>query len=378
MTVENTPLVDQGVFRDVAGHFATGVTVLTSTDGNEPAGTTASAVASLSMDPPMMLICLNRSSSTHDIIAESKVFGVNILAQDQGDIAMQFARKGTDKFAGLDWTNAVGDIPWIDGALATIACRVVDTAVGGTHTVFIGEVLDAEAFPGEPLTYYRGAFGRFEDDAEGNAYSALRAHILARTTAVDSALDPQELAETLKTTPALIRRAVVRLTAEGLINEQPDGTSVVAAITVEMAQGFFSAQAAIESGVVDTHLQLAPQADIDAFSATYDTLAALKDAPSSDLDSYLRAVKSFHKQLIGLSPSEQLMGAYRELSTASLWFGLLPEGERAQILDLDNLLELAEAVKMRDVDAARTAIRRHLKVVNDIAKSVIDSRGGQV
>lgn len=378
MTVENTPLVDQGVFRDVAGHFATGVTVLTSPDGNEPAGTTASAVASLSMNPPMMLICLNRSSSTHDIIAESKVFGVNILAQDQGDIAMQFARKGTDKFAGLDWTNAVENIPWIDGALATIACRVVDTAVGGTHTVFMGEVLDAEAFPGEPLTYYRGVFGRFEDDAEGNAYSALRAHILARTTAVGSALDPQELAETLKTTPALIRRAIVRLTAEGLINEQPDGTSVVAAITVEMAQGFFSAQAAIESGVVDTHLQLAPQADIDAFSATYDTLATLKDAPSSDLDSYLRAVKGFHKQLIGLSPSEQLMGAYRELSTASLWFGLLPEGERAQILDLDNLLELAEAVKMRDVDAARTAIRRHLKVVNDIAKSVIESRGGQV
>lgn len=378
MTVENTPLVDQGVFRDVAGHFATGVTVLTSTNGNAPAGTTASAVASLSMDPPMMLICLNRSSATHDVIADSKVFGVNILAQDQGDIAMQFARKGADKFAGLDWTNAIADIPWIDGALATIACRVVDTAVGGTHTVFMGEVLDAEAFPGEPLTYYRGSFGRFEDEAEGQAYSAIRAHVLARHTSVGNALDPQELAETVKSTPPLVRRAIVRLMAEGLIQEQPDGTAIVAPITIDMAKGFFSAQAAIESGVVDTHLQVAPQEQIDAFAASYDTLAALKEARYSDLDSYLRAVKGFHKQLMGLSSSDQLLGAYKELSTASLWFGLLPEGERAQILDLENLLDLADALKMRDVDAARTAIRRHLKVVNEIAQSVIESRGGQV
>lgn len=378
MTVENSPLVDQDIFRDVAGHFATGVTVLTSIDGDAPAGTTASAVASLSMDPPMMLICLNRSSATHDIIAESKVFGVNILAQDQGDIAMQFARKGTDKFSGLEWTQAVADIPWIDGALATIACRVVDTAVGGTHTVFMGEVLDAEAFPGEPLTYYRGVFGRFEDDADGKAYSAVRAHVLARHTAMGEVLDPQELAETIKSSPTLVRRAIVRLAAEGLINEQPDGTAIVAPITIDMAKGFFSAQAAIESGVVDTHLQLAPQEQIDAFAASYDTLVALKDAPASDLDSYLRAVKGFHKQLMELSSSDQLLGAYRELSTAPLWLGLLPEGEQAQILDLDNLLELANALKVRDVDAARTAIRRHLKVVNDIAQSVIESRGGQV
>lgn len=378
MTVENQPLVDQGIFRDVAGHFATGVTVLTTTDGTNPVGTTASAVASLSMDPPMMLICLNRSSSTHDVIVESGVFGVNILAQNQGDIAMQFARKGTDKFAGLEWTNAVGDIPWIDGALATIACRVVDTAVGGTHTVFMGEVLDAEAFPGEPLTYYRGTFGRFEDDAASNAYGQMRAHVLARHTPVGEALDPHELAETLKTRPELVRRAIIRLSTEGLVEEQPDGSALVAPITLSMARGFFSAQAAIESGVVDTHLALASDEQIESFAQASETLTALRDSASTDLDSYLRAVKAFHNQLMGLSPSAQLLGAYQELSTASLWLGILPEGQRAQILDLDNLLALANALATRDVDAARTAIRRHLKVVNEIAEQVIDSHGGQV
>lgn len=378
MPIDSAPLVDQSIFRDVAGHFTTGVTVLTSTDGTVPAGTTASAVASLSMEPPMMLICLNRNSATHDVISKSKVFGVNILAQHQGDVAMQFARKGTDKFAGLDWSNAAGGVPWIDGALATIACRVVDTAVGGTHTVFIGEVLDAAAFPGEPLTYYRGTFGRFEDNNEAVSYAGLRSHVLARQTPVGVALDPQELAQTLKSRPELIRRAIVRLTSEGLLLENPDGTSVVAPISAEMARGFFSAQAAIESGVVDTQLALASQEQLDAFAAARDSLTVLKQSATTDLDSYLAGVKEFHDQLIGLSPSTQLLGAYRELSTAALWSSLVPEGELVQILDPKNLIELADAAASRDVDAARAAIRRHLNVVIEIAERVISSRGGQV
>lgn len=378
MTVEQLPLINQDIFRDVAGYFATGVTVLTSTDDSTPVGTTASAVASLSMDPPMMLICLNRSSATHDVIAKSGVFGVNILAQDQGAVAMQFARKGSDKFAGLDWSTAAGNIPWIDGALATIACRVVETAVGGTHTVFMGEVLDAATFPGEPLTYYRGTFGRFETDAPANAYRDLRAHVLARKTPVGQILDPQELAAALKSRPEHVRRAIVRLAAEGLVTEQPDGTALVAPITLDIAQGFFSAQAAIESGVIDTHLTMAPQEHIDAFVATHDTLVALKNTPSTDLDSYLRAIKAFHRQLIGLSPSTQLLGAYQELTTAALWHGVLPAGDRVELLDLDNLLDLATAVASRDVDAARTAIRRHLNVVNTIAENVINAHGGHI
>lgn len=378
MTIDSTPLVDQNAFRDVAGHFATGVTVITSMDGETPMGTTASAVASLSMDPPMMLICLNRSSATHDIVANSRVFGVNILAQNQADIAMQFARKGTDKFAGVDWSEAEGKVPWIDGALASIACRVVDTAVGGTHTVFMGEVMAAEAFPGEPLTYYRGSFGRIDQEAENKAYVALRAHVLARRTPLGGVVDPQELAGPFRSRPEFVRRAIVRLAAEGLLEHTPEGTAVVAPVTMDLARGFFSAQAAIESGVIDTHLPFAPQEQLDEFAATRDTLSALKAGASSDLDSYLTAVKSFHRQLIGLSPSVQLMGAYGELTTAPLWLSLLPEGERAQILDMDNLLDLASAVASRDVDAARTAIRRHLQIVVAIAEHVIAARGGQV
>lgn len=378
MTVQDQPLVEQEIFRDVAGHFATGVTVLATTDGERPAGTTASAVASLSMDPPMMLICLNRSSSTHDVIAKSGVFSVNILAQDQGDIAMKFARKGADKFDGVEWTNAVGDVPWIDGALATIACRVVDTAVGGTHTVFLGEVMDAAAFPGEPLTYYRGSFGKFEDTAKADAYGALRAHVLARRTPLGEALDPQALAGVLKSRPEFIRKAMIRLTAEGLLTEQPDGSTTIAPITVELAQGFFSAQAAIQSGVVDTHLARATDEQLEGLTAARDILVALNEGNGQDLDSHLAAIKGFHEQLIQLSPSVQLLGAYQELSTTALWHNLLPAGQRAVILDVENLLDLANAVVKRDVDGARSAIRNHLAVVNTIAQNILEAQGGEV
>ena len=86
--------VDPAVFRHVVGHFASGVTVITTVVDGEFYGTTASAVSSLSMEPPMMLARLNRSSSTHDAVLKAGVFGINILAEDQSDLAMQFGRKG--------------------------------------------------------------------------------------------------------------------------------------------------------------------------------------------------------------------------------------------------------------------------------------------
>ena len=119
--------IDSAHFRDVAGYFASGVTVITTISGTGPAGTTASAVTSLSMEPPMMLMCLNQSSSTHDQVLESGIFAVNILARNQGDTAMAFARKGADKFSGISWTPASNGAPLVDGSLATIACRVVET-----------------------------------------------------------------------------------------------------------------------------------------------------------------------------------------------------------------------------------------------------------
>ena len=103
--------VDPAAFRHVVGHFASGVTVITTVVDGELFGTTASAVSSLSMEPPMMLACLNRSSSTHDAVLKAGVFGINILAEDQSDLAMKFGRKGGDKFDGVAVTLSAGRRP---------------------------------------------------------------------------------------------------------------------------------------------------------------------------------------------------------------------------------------------------------------------------
>jgi flavin reductase (DIM6/NTAB) family NADH-FMN oxidoreductase RutF len=158
------PTCDQTVFREVVGHFATGVAVITTRREGIDFGLTASAVASLSLEPPMLLVCLNRASVTHGALAAAGAFGVNVLTDAQADIARRFAgTERTTKFAGLRLHSGPLGQPLLSDALARLECRVTETVSGGTHTVFLGTVAHAEAAAGSPLTYFRGRFGRFLD-----------------------------------------------------------------------------------------------------------------------------------------------------------------------------------------------------------------------
>jgi flavin reductase (DIM6/NTAB) family NADH-FMN oxidoreductase RutF len=166
-------------FRDVIGRFATGVTVLTTRVEERDFGTTASAVSSLSLEPAMLLVCLNETSETRAAIVDAGVFAVNILGEEQGELARRFASKSPTKFDGVTIREGASGLPLLEGALAHVECRVSTTAVGGTHTVFLAEVTRAEARDGLPLTYFRGRFGRFEDELQEEAYP-LRAWPSAR------------------------------------------------------------------------------------------------------------------------------------------------------------------------------------------------------
>ncbi|MQA96572.1 MAG: flavin reductase [Streptosporangiales bacterium] len=153
-------------FRHVIGHFASGVAVVTGRDdAGVPVGVTASAVASVSLEPPMLLVCLNSRLYTCDVLAETGHFGVNILASGQDALARRFAYDPGDRFAGLRILPGRLGSPLLDAALARLDCRVVSTAEGGTHRVFFAEVVQAAAGEGAPLTYYRGRFGAFEESA---------------------------------------------------------------------------------------------------------------------------------------------------------------------------------------------------------------------
>src|SRR6266705_4215539 len=150
---------DPLVFRDVIGHFATGVTIITTREGEIDFGVPVSAVTSLSLEPPMLLVCLNRTSRTGASVGRTRGFAVNILGVHQRELAQLFATPRDDKFAGLDLRYGALGNPFIPGAIAHVDCEVVEEATGGTHTVFLAGVRHAERFEGEPLLYYRGQLG---------------------------------------------------------------------------------------------------------------------------------------------------------------------------------------------------------------------------
>src|SRR3954452_25211 len=149
-------------FREVISHFASGVTVITAVHDGRPYGTTASAVTSLSLEPPMLLICMNKQSETGRAVAASKHFGVNILGANQADLAERFAQKGGDKFAGVEVAPGKWGEPLFTEALATLECTVSEETSGGTHYVFLAEVENGSARGGTPLAYFKGEFGRLE------------------------------------------------------------------------------------------------------------------------------------------------------------------------------------------------------------------------
>ncbi|MFW3168776.1 flavin reductase family protein [Geodermatophilus sp. CPCC 206100] len=149
----------QGAFREAMASVAAPVSVVTSMTGGLPHGATVSAFASLSMDPPMVLVSLDRRSGLLAVIRESGSFGVNVLGATQSSLALAFARTGgTAKFDGVSWQVDSG-LPRLPGAPGWVACDVARLVEGGDHVVVLGDVVVAETTAGEPLTYHGRAFG---------------------------------------------------------------------------------------------------------------------------------------------------------------------------------------------------------------------------
>ncbi|HTT87721.1 MAG TPA: flavin reductase family protein [Acidimicrobiales bacterium] len=156
------PTFDSGRFREVLGHFATGVTVVTATEGGEPVGFTCQAFAALSLEPPLVALAPGKSSTSWPRIAAAGAFCVNILAEDQEALGRDFAVSGGDKFTGVGWRLARNGAPVLDGALAWVECTFVEAHDAGDHELVVGLVRDMGVTRGRPLVYYRGGFGRFE------------------------------------------------------------------------------------------------------------------------------------------------------------------------------------------------------------------------
>ena len=160
--------VDSVDFRNAMAHFASGVTVVTAagSDGTL-AGFTASAFSSLSLEPPLVLVCLEKKADSHAVFEQAEQFAISILAEGQDDAAWRFAARGTDKFGGFETVpGPITRLPLVPRALVHLECRMQDRLPGGDHTILIGEVLTAHTDDAAaPLLHYNRAMGRFQPNA---------------------------------------------------------------------------------------------------------------------------------------------------------------------------------------------------------------------
>jgi 3-hydroxy-9,10-secoandrosta-1,3,5(10)-triene-9,17-dione monooxygenase reductase component len=147
--------VDPADFRRALGQFAAGVTVVTTRDAKgRSLGLTVTAFSSVSLDPPLVLVCVDHRSEAHVGFRDAGLFGVSILAEGQQDLSKRFAVGGAAKFKGLELPAGHTGVPLIPGAVAHLECRVKATHEAGDHRIYVGEVLAVNVNPGRPLLYH--------------------------------------------------------------------------------------------------------------------------------------------------------------------------------------------------------------------------------
>ena len=151
--------VDDAQFKLAMSHFASGVTVVTTEHEGTLYGMTVASFASLSLNPPLVLICIEKSVKSHEAIAAAEKFGVSMLAQEQSEISNRFAsKKVEDRFDGVSWSRGELGMPLLDGAICAIECRVHNQLPGGDHSIFVGEVVSVRTHEAKPLLYYRSGY----------------------------------------------------------------------------------------------------------------------------------------------------------------------------------------------------------------------------
>lgn len=156
--------VNPALFRQLLGRFATGVTVLTTRDAEgRPVGMTASSLASVSLNPPLLSVCVDFTADMHRALSASGTFALNILSADQQEISRRFAElTPEERFTGISWQETDDGHVVLRGALAHIECERYADFPLGDHTLFVGRVTGGNVADGEPLLYYRGGYGGFD------------------------------------------------------------------------------------------------------------------------------------------------------------------------------------------------------------------------
>ena len=155
-------MIDSDLFRAVLGRFASGITVVTTRDAaGTPHGMTVSAFSSLSLDPPLILVCVANDATMAPVLASAETFAVNVLSAGQEAVSRRFASKD-DRFVGIGFHDGRLGAPVLEDVHASLECRIVARHPAGDHVIVVGQVEDAAAHEGKPLLYYRGGYAVLE------------------------------------------------------------------------------------------------------------------------------------------------------------------------------------------------------------------------
>jgi flavin reductase (DIM6/NTAB) family NADH-FMN oxidoreductase RutF/DNA-binding GntR family transcriptional regulator len=373
------PAFDAETFRHVVGHLPSGVTVVTTRTSDSEFGMTASSVTSLSLDPPMMLACLNRSSPTSCAVSQAGAFAVNVLGEGHEHLAQQFAVRSDNKFSGVAVLEGTLGMPVLADALAHIECEVVEEVTGGTHTVFLGRVVDAKAEEGSPLTYFRGGFGRFEFARDDEVYQRARQQLLERMYAADAVLQLDDLAYRLRVEKSAAFYALTRLTADGLIRRDPDRGYVIVPFDTRTSDETFDARCAIELGVIDMVVGRVPHEELAELRSRFETMAALLVGNRFvDFDRYLDANYAFHEGVVSLAHNGALTAAFGRLSIKTVMtrsFGVTPVTSQDFV---DAQRRITDGIEQGDPDAASAAVYRYTRLAKQRVRQILAQTGGRL
>lgn len=381
MTVppDEKSVVDQPVFRHVIGHFATGVTVVTAANAEGLFGMTASAVTSLSMDPPMLLVCLNSKSNTCAAVSAIGRFAVNILGEEHGLVAQRFATQAPDKFDAVGVTLGPLGSPLLRDALARLECRVVQEVTGGSHRVFLAEVAHAEAGEGTPLTYYRGRFGRFEAIPDTGVYDRLRDLVLDRDITVGQELDAWVLAEEMACSGSEVQYALDRLVMEGLAGRDNERGYVVRPLDAAASDAAFDAKLVLELGVVELTVGNVTDDRLTTLRRLMQaTLPYIRDGHFTDARAYERANSAFHSYVISFADNPMVPWLYERLRIPEITARALTGDVRAAPELLEEHQGLVEAYERGDLPAAREVVKAHSERSKQTQRAGIESAGGAI
>lgn len=371
--------VDPELFRRVVGHLASGVTVITTIDDGAWYGMTASSVTSLSLEPPLMLACINNAVPTAAAVSRAGHYVVNVLGRGSAHLARQFAAPSPDKFRGVETEPGLFGAPVLRDALAGLQCRVVERVRGGTHTIFMGEVVAAAAREGSPLTYWRGDFGRFEFERDDEAYRRARCLLLERRYAPDTVLNLDEFAYDLDVDTAGAFYALTRLTVDQLVRRDPERGYVVVPFDVRTSDEAFDARSAIEAGVIEMTAGRLSPADLAGLRERFEAMAALLVGDRFvSFDGYVDANLAFHEYLVGLARNSALLAAFGQIGLRAVMirsFGASPVTSQAFI---DVQRRLTESLEAGDTAAAKRAAFAYTELAKARAREILAETGGML